>query len=213
LRQTEFIWESSLQQIVRELAVQNFVLNLDKSITILEPIQLGIKMFQNDFCVLVEGLLSLQHRGGRILIEMKCLMSGERSSILELVQERLNFMYSDAVWFAYILDPFYIALRMNLDRRINAEAILPTWRPCPKWVLSINGFRTLCDALFSRALQSDFFKIFIVRTFIWPCRFVAQSNLQLCPHLCLLPDSCRITEFSRRGIQLTKLCSVLGFTK
>jgi hypothetical protein len=144
---------------------------------------------------------------------MKCLLSGERSFILKLVQERLNFMYDDAVWCAYLLDPFYIVLRMNLYHRINAEAVLPIWRPCPKWVLSITGFRTLCDALCSRALQSDFFKIFIVRTVTWPRQMEPQYNTNYAPRLCSLPYSCRITVFSRRGIQLTKLCSVLGFTK
>jgi hypothetical protein len=81
-------------------------------------------MFRNDFV----SLSTIYYSFNIVMVEykskIKCLLPGERSCILKLVQERLQFMYDDATWFAYLLDPVNIGLRMNLDHRLHAEVIL-----------------------------------------------------------------------------------------
>ena len=52
---------------------------------------------------------------------MNCLSSEERSYILKLVVDRLEFMYGDAIGISYILDPVLLGKDMLDEHKIRAE--------------------------------------------------------------------------------------------
>ncbi|KAI9922119.1 hypothetical protein PsorP6_001927 [Peronosclerospora sorghi] len=103
---------------------ENFVTNLDKSIAILEPIEVGVNAFQND-----QISLSMVYKHFALSIpesyeNMICLSNEERSYILNLVKERLCFMYGDAIGIAYLLDPVMIVDGMLDEHKVQAEDAL-----------------------------------------------------------------------------------------
>jgi len=85
------------QQLVEVICSDMFVLNLDKCIEILEAINIGINCFQNDNVSLSKVYEYFAMVMKQSYENMNCLSSEERSYILKLVVDRLEFMYGDTI--------------------------------------------------------------------------------------------------------------------
>lgn len=109
------------QQLMDTICGDNFVAYLDKCIEILEPIDIGINCFQNDHVSLSSVYKHFALFMKQTYENMSCLSIGERSYILNLVWERLEFMYGDAIGIAYILDPVLLGKDMLDQHRHRAE--------------------------------------------------------------------------------------------
>jgi Protein of unknown function (DUF 659) len=113
--------KQSRQKIQDIICHKDFVAKLVKSIEILETIDIGIPLFQSDHV----SLSSMYKHFSISMVEAYQTMDGlvgeERSYLLKLCQERLEFMYGDAVGLAFILDPVTLGKGMRTERRIRAE--------------------------------------------------------------------------------------------
>ena len=83
-----------------------FAQGLDNCIEILEPIEIVINSFQNDHVS-----LSKMYEYFTLVIKqsyenMNCLSCEEGLYILNLVVDRLEFLYGDEIGISYILDGF-----------------------------------------------------------------------------------------------------------
>ena len=97
---------------------------MNKSIAILEPIEQGIKWFQDD-----QVSLSIVYKTFGVTMKhsfqnMQCLTDEEQLYISKLVAERLCFMYGDAIGISYLLDPVMIGDSMLDAHRNRAETAL-----------------------------------------------------------------------------------------
>ncbi|KAI9909732.1 hypothetical protein PsorP6_014903 [Peronosclerospora sorghi] len=131
---------------------ENVVTNLHKSIGILEPIEVGVKAFQND-----QISLSMVHKHFALSMpesyeNMICLSNEERSYIWNIVKERLCFVYVDAIGIAYLLDPVMIGDGILDKHKFQAEDAL---LDCISQGISITDFSS-----------------FIVETALWKFRLI-----------------------------------------
>ncbi|KAH9273338.1 hypothetical protein BASA83_004337 [Batrachochytrium salamandrivorans] len=112
------------QQLMDTICNDNFVAYLDKCIEILEPIDIGIKTFQDDHVSISTVYKHFALFMKQSYENMNCLSSEERSYILNLVRERLEFMYGDAIGIAYLLDPVILGKNMLNEHKVRAEDAL-----------------------------------------------------------------------------------------
>ena len=96
----------------------DFVKKLDEFICILEPIEMFIKIFQNDAvpCLDVyKAFLVLEEKMGNL----SKISSEEEEYLVNLVRNRFNFMYGDAHGVCYVLHPHYLG--DNMTRALHNE--------------------------------------------------------------------------------------------
>jgi hypothetical protein len=97
---------------------------LIKSIAILEPIEVGIKLFQDydvSLSMVYEHFAVSMVQSFRF---MGCLTTSETSYILDLLQDRLDFMYGDAIGLSFILDPVIFGDGMCPAHKLRAGDVL-----------------------------------------------------------------------------------------
>jgi hypothetical protein len=116
--------KQSKMQLAATICSEDFLTNLDKCIDIMEPINVGITAFQSD-----QTELSLVYQHFAVFMKeayenMAGLSIAERKYLLKLVDERLEFMYGDAIGVAYLLDPVLIGKDMLSEHKKKAEDAL-----------------------------------------------------------------------------------------
>ena len=98
----------------------DFVKKLDECIRILEPIEMFIKIFQNDAVPcsdVYKAFLVLEEKMGNL----SKISSEKQEYLVNLVRNRFNFMYGDAHGVCYVLDPRYLGDNMTRALRNEIE--------------------------------------------------------------------------------------------
>lgn len=116
--------KASRRNVMNIICNEHFLTNLNKSIRILEPIDVGIKAFQSDSAPLSKVYHHLALSMKESFANMSCLSSEERCYISNLIDERLEFMYGDAIGIAYLLDPVMLGDGMMEHHKTAAENAL-----------------------------------------------------------------------------------------
>ncbi|KAI9918506.1 hypothetical protein PsorP6_011640 [Peronosclerospora sorghi] len=105
--------KESRRKVMDSICDENFVTNLNKSIAILEPIEVGVNAFQND-----QISLSMVYKHFALSMpesyeNMICLSNEERLAAC--------FMYGDEIGIAYLLDPVIIGDVVLDEHKVQAE--------------------------------------------------------------------------------------------
>ena len=110
-------------EIKETITHPDFVDKLNECITILEPIDMYIKIFQCD----AAPCSDVYHTFLDLESKMHSIPNQDeerRNYLVELVQKRFEFMYGDAHGVAYLLDPRYLGNQMSCSLRREIETFI-----------------------------------------------------------------------------------------
>ena len=100
------------QSIKNTITASELVINLEKALEILAPIDALIKFFQSDR-VPLSDVYDAFVRLKRDVDDIKGVTEMERNYLRSLIKQRHKFMYGDAHGIAYLLDPRYLGEYME----------------------------------------------------------------------------------------------------
>ena len=122
--QRDFVTTGNVSQREKRASIKSiitdpdFVAKLDECIKILEPIDVLIKVFQNDSvpCSAVyKAFLDLENK----MNGLTNIAAEKKSYLVKQVKKRFDFMYGDAHGVAYLLDPRYLGEKMSLRKEVE----------------------------------------------------------------------------------------------
>jgi hypothetical protein len=118
------------QKIQHTDCKEDFLPNLIKSIAILELIEVGIKLFQDDhvsLSMVYEHFAVSMVQSFRI---MGCLTCTEATYKLDLLQDRLDLMFGDAIGLSLSLIPLSLEMAcvqvIRSERKMRSSSLLPS---------------------------------------------------------------------------------------
>jgi hypothetical protein len=109
--------KASAQNVHDIVTSKNFVPYLQKSIAILKSIDDAIVRFQSDSVPVSEICHFFKVAFKKDFQSMDGLVVNERSYLLHLLEKRMDFLYGDAIGFAYLLDPRYLGEGMSVNEK------------------------------------------------------------------------------------------------
>ena len=101
-----------------------FVDLLTKTLMILKPIDNAIKFYQSDSVPISEVYASFTNKLPNSIMLMPLISPEERDYMLKLIHHRFDFMYGDAHWIAYLLDPRFVGVGMPVALHEQVEEMI-----------------------------------------------------------------------------------------
>jgi hypothetical protein len=109
-------------KIRKTIMSESFIVNLSKSLKILDPINKLITMFQSDFTALSDAFKNSAVLGPTSST-LEGLHADEKEYLTKLAKYRFEFTYGDAHGISYVLDPRYIGDRLPLNIRGESKRL------------------------------------------------------------------------------------------
>ena len=101
-----------------------FVNLLTKPLTILKHINNTIKFYQSDSVPISEVYALFANKLPNSTMSMPLISPEEHDYMLKLIHHRFDFMYRDAHWIAYLLDPRFVGVGMPVALREQVEEMI-----------------------------------------------------------------------------------------